>query len=212
MKKILLFLMTAAIAVSCSPFVLKSSGALNGSDLTAYKSFKMQSIIKDSLPAGVSDLDLLRLYRALGNKLVERGYTYVEADGTADMTVYVGLSKRNKLETDVNTSGVGVGIHGGYGYGYGPGYYGPRGYYNYYGATPYVNSYFGSSVATTELVTSGVLVVDLVDNKDNNHIFYAQISADIDGEKLVLKDNEVLAKVANKAFKKFPVPEIKKKK
>ncbi len=188
--------------VSCSRYVLKSSGALNGSNLESYKSFKMQSISKDELPKGITDTDLTRLYRALGNELTKRGYTYVSGNGSADLTIHVGLSKKQHLETDVSSSGVGLGVGVG---GPRPGYGG----YNYYGPTPYTHSYFGTSTATTELVTDGILVVDLVDNSNNNHVFCSQISAKIDGEQLILKDNEQLAKAAAKAFKKFPVPVIK---
>lgn len=207
MKKLLLLSLVAITMVSCSRFVLKSSGALNGSNLESYTSFKMQTIQKDELPKGVSDTDLTRLYRALGNELTKRGYKYVAGDGAADLTLHVGLSKKNHIETDVSSTGVGVGVGVGYG---GPG---PRpgfGGYNYYGATPYTHSYFGTSTSTTELVTDGILIVDLVDNSNNSHVFCAQLSAQVDGEQLILKDNELLAKAAAKTFKKFPVPVPKK--
>ncbi len=202
MKRFILLSIMAISMVSCSRYVLKSSGALNGSNLESYKSFKMQSISKDELPKGITDTDLTRLYRALGNELTKRGYTYVSGNGSADLTIHVGLSKKQHLETDVSSSGVGLGVGVG---GPRPGYGG----YNYYGPTPYTHSYFGTSTATTELVTDGILVVDLVDNSNNNHVFCSQISAKIDGEQLILKDNEQLAKAAAKAFKKFPVPVIK---
>ncbi len=201
-------LVIASLAVSCSPYSLKSSGALNGADLTTYKSFTLAKIAKEDLPKGITDTDLVRLYRALGSQLTARGYQYVESADDADMTLYLGLSTQQSLETDLNTTGFsgGVGVAG---YGpYGAGYRGVRPY-RYYGPTPYVGSYFGTTTATTELVTDGVLIVDLVENSDNNHIFCAQIKANISGEQLILKDNAKLADVAEKAFKKFPVKIVK---
>ncbi len=194
----------ACLAMSCSPYSLKSSKALNGADLTTYKSFTLAKIAKEDLPEGIADTDLVRLYRALGSQLTARGYKYVESGDGADMTLHLGLSTQQSLETNVDRSGyvAGVGVAG---YGpYGAGYHGARPY-SYYGPTPYVGSYFGTSTATTEVVTDGVLIVDLVENSNNNHIFCAQIKANISGEQLILKNNAKLADVAEKAFKKFPV-------
>ncbi|MFI3318000.1 MAG: DUF4136 domain-containing protein [Rikenellaceae bacterium] len=202
------FLLLAALAVSmasCSPFVLKSSGALNGSDLTIYKTFTVQKIDKSDLPENIAEYDILRLYKALGNELVLRGYSYVADASAADLTLHLGLSKKRHMETDSFTSGIAGGFAGGPGRG--PGHGG----YNYYGATPYAHNYFSTTTSNTEMVTEGVLVVDLVDNKGNNHVFCAQISANIDGEQMLLKDNKLLGEAAAKAFKKFPV-EIPKKK
>lgn len=204
MKRFLFLPLIAMVMVACSPFTLKSSGALNGSDMTSYKSFKFQKIDKDKLPKNISGNDLVRLYQALANELTARGYEFVKGDGAADLTMHVGLSTKQSVETNVNTTGIvdgfggvgGVGVHGG------PGRYGG---YNYYGATPYVNGYLATSNATSELVTDGILIVDLVDNSNNNHVFYSQISANLDCEQLIIKDNEKLAKAAAKVFKKFPV-------
>lgn len=202
MKKLLALTLSVISMTACSPYILKSSGALNNSDLTSYKSFQIQQIDKTQLPPKVSDVDIIRLYRSLAAELEKRGYKYVEEGG--ELTMHLGLSTKKHLETSSNTTGFvdGVGVGG-------RGYKSSWGGYNYYGTTPYVHGYFGTTTSTTELVTDGVLVVDLVDNSDNNHVFYAQVSANIDGEQLILRDNEKLAKVAAKTFKKFPLPIIK---
>ncbi len=202
MKKILFLLATAISMAACSPFILKSSGALNNSDLASYKSFEIQQIEQDKLPKNVDDTDIIRLYRALATELEKRGYTFVKSGG--DLTMHLGLSKKQHVETTSNTTGFVNGVGA-------PGYRnnGSWGGYNYYGATPYVHGYYGTTTSSSELVTDGILIVDLVDNSDKNHVFCAQISANIDGEQLILKDNEKLAKAAAKVFKKFPLPVIK---
>ncbi len=202
MKKIVLLTLAIISLVACSPYVLKSSGALNGSDLTSYKTFQIQQIDTSKLPESISDTDLMRLYVALSNELKKRGYTFVKEGG--DLTMHLGLSKKRSLETTSNTSGVVAGVGA-------PLYKNGRTWngYNYYGATPYTHGFVGTTTTSTELVTDGVLIVDLVDNSDKNHVFYAQVSANIDGEQLILKDNEKLAKVAATAFKKFPIPAAK---
>lgn len=200
MKKLFMMAIIALAMSSCSKYVLTSSGVLNNSDLSIYKSFTLQEISVEDLPDGVSDTDLIRLYRAMGNELVLRGYTYVES-GDADLTLYLGLSTKEHMETTTTNNGVNVGVGvGAYPYG--------RRYYRYYGPTPYVQGYVGTSSTSTELVTDGILVVDLVANSDNTHVFYTQIKSNIDGEKLILKDYDELAKAAEKAFKKFPIEKV----
>lgn len=207
MKKFLFLAAVAMCLASCSPFVLKSSDVLNGSDLTSYKSFQLQKIEKDKLPEAIMEPDVERLYYVIAQELVARGYTQVQSGG--DLTVYVGMTTKESIETDVDPGFVNVGV----GVGVGGAPYGPRpgwGGYNYFGATPYVHAYYGADpTITTEVVENGVLMVDLVDNSDNNHVFCTQISAKITGDQLILKDNEKLTKAAEVLFKKFPLPKTK---
>lgn len=201
MKKLLALALVALSITSCSKYTLTSSGVLNNSNMSDYKTFTMQEVSPGDLPKGITDTDLIRLYRALGSELIARGYTYVEeGKGDADLTMYLGLSTKEHVETTTDSNGISVGVGG---YPYYP--YGRR-YYRYYGATPYTYGYIGNTTTSTELVTDGILVVDLVANSDEKHVFYTQIKANIDGEQLILKDYNELTKVAEKAFKKFPIP------
>lgn len=197
----------ALCLASCSPFVLKSSGVLNGSDLADYKTFQLQKIDKESIPEGIMEPDVERIYYVIAKELEKRGYTQKESG--ADLTLYMGLSTKESIETDVDP---GVGVSGYVGVGApiaGPRPVGGWGRYQYFGPTPYVHAYYSDPTITTEVVENGVVMVDLVDNRSNNHVFCSQISAKITGNQLILRDNEKLAKAAETLFKRFPLPKQK---
>lgn len=202
MKK-LLFLVALAIGLaSCSPYVLKSSGVMNNSDMSSYKSFQLQKVDKNKIPEGIMEPDVMRLYYVIAKELEKRGYTQMESG--ADLTLYIGLSTKDSIETDVENNVALTGYVG-----VAPGPIGPRGGwggYNYYGPTPYVHAYYGDPTITTEVVKNGLVMVDLVDNSDSNHVFCSQLSGKMSGDQLVLRDNEKLTEAAEKLFKKFPMP------
>ncbi len=203
MKKII-FIVAAAIAMaSCSPYVLKNSKVLNDSDLASYKSFQIQKIEKEKIPEGIMEEDLMRVYYVLGKELERHGYTQVESGG--DLTMYLGLSTEDSLETSVQP---GTGVHGYVGTGIAP-MPGRYGRFNYFGATPYVHGYYGDPTIETEVTTDAILMDDLVDNSYNSHVFYSQLGANMDGRQLIIKDNEKLTKAAQTVFKKFPLPAAK---
>lgn len=204
MKRVFLVSLVAfaLLIVSCSRYTLVSSKVLNGGDLTSYKSFTIQQVDKESVPSGLMVADVKRICSAIAQQLKLRGYQEVKSGG--DLTVHVGLSINKRLETNTNADAFGVGV--------GVGAY-PRagwGGYNYIGATPYVHGIYNvNSTSTTELVKNGVCAIDLVESDSNKHVFCAQLSGDISGDQLVLRDDRELVKVCEKLFKKFPVEEKK---
>lgn len=206
MKKIVLLAFAAICMASCSPYVLKSSSVLNNSDLSSYKSFQMQKVEDDKIPEEIMKPDVERIYYVIAKELESRGY--VQKESGADLTVYLGLTTQDHIETSVDGSAVGV--HVGTAYGYGPAPIG-WGRYRYMGALPYNHAYYSTSnaTATTEVVTEGVVIVDLVDNSDNEHVFCAQLESKLSGDQIILKDNEKLTDAVGTLFKKFPVPVVK---
>lgn len=200
MKKLLTLAFAAICMASCSPYVLKSSSVLNDSDLSSYKSFQMQKIDDEKLPEEIMKPDVERIYYVIAQELKSRGY--VQQDSGADLTVYLGLTTKDHIETDVDASTVGMNV--GVGYGIAPRRWGR---YRYLGPTPYTNAYFTTdATTTTEVVTEGVVVVDLVENEDNTHVFCAQLESKLSGDQIILKDNEKLADAVSTLFKKFPLP------
>lgn len=204
MKRFLLVPLVALVLIlaSCSRYTLVSSKVLNSADMTSYKSFSIQKLDEKSMPAGLELNDVKRICSALAQQLKLRGYDMVKSGG--DLTLHVGLTVSNRVETTTNTDGFAMGVGVGVGVGVGP--RGGWGGYSYVGAPTYVHGFYDStSTSTSELVKNGVCAVDLVETESNKHVFCAQLSGDIQGDQLVLRDDSELIKACETLFKKFPI-------
>lgn len=194
MKRILLSLIVVFAVISCSPFSLEKCQVLNDADLSSYKTFMLEQIDESDLPTRFMQSDLQNIYDAISDEMTSRGYKQVSSN--ADLLVYMAVSVKDELETNVESTTVPVGYR-----------------YNYFGRGPVrlAGGFHGAistpTEITTEVVKEGYLMLDLVDTKTNNHVFYSEIKTAADGTKY--RDLNMLKAAAQKLFSQFPVEQAK---
>lgn len=187
-KTFSLLIIIAAVVSSCSPFSLESSKVLNNADLSTYKSFSIQPANEATLPEGVFIGDVNNIYKEVANQLIARGYK--EVPSNPEMLICLALSVSNKVETKDAIPTTGFGYH----------YFGPR--------ASYVHSYYDDAKIVTGISKEGNLMMDIVDAKNNIHIFCAEVSAVADGTKI--KDLQKIREAVSMMFSRYPVPIVTK--
>lgn len=179
---------------SCSPLVLKQSSVLNGADLYEYKTFTITQPRTMSLPKGVKQSDVDRLYAAISKEMESRGYS--ESKGRADLVVSVSYQVKLSKEVSSTTMGSRTGVRTGGGVGTGV-----RGG----GGVMVSGSRMVDTSVSAETVRDGIVIMDISSRMDNEHLYYSQLEVDLSSNALFLRDNELLSKATDKLFKKFPI-------
>ncbi|MFR9554174.1 MAG: DUF4136 domain-containing protein [Rikenellaceae bacterium] len=179
---------------SCSPLVLKQSSVLNGAALYEYKTFTITQPRTMSLPKGVKQSDIDRLYAAISKEMKNRGYS--EAKGRADLVVSVSYQVKLSKEVSSTTMGSRTGVRTGGGVGTGV-----RGG----GGVMVSGSRMVDTSVSAETVRDGIVIMDISSRMDNEHLYYSQLKVDLSSNALFLRDNELLSKATDKLFKKFPI-------
>jgi len=167
--KVFLFLILTigfALLSSCGSSLKIVSDYNGGLDFSQYKTYNFHKPDPDSVktemsisPTIINQLNQRRLEAAIDEEMYLRGYSMSE---TPDILISYYVKVENKTETTATTYG-----------NYGSPYYGGYGYYGYYGGYGYGQTY--TDVNTYEY-KYGTLIIDLVDTKANELMWYGAAS------------------------------------
>ena len=167
--KLVLFLALATgilLLNGCGSSLKVVSDYNGGLDFSQYKTYNFLKPDPDSVkmevskrPTIINQLNQRRLEAAIDEEMYLRGYSMSE---TPDILISYYVKIEDKTETTATTYG-----------NYGSPYYGGYGYYGYYGGYGYGNTY--TDVRTYDY-KYGTLIIDLVDAKDNELIWYGAAS------------------------------------
>jgi Domain of unknown function (DUF4136) len=136
-----------------------------------------------------------KIVAAIDGQLQQKGFQKVEAGGDMTVTYHASSGQHVDLNTVYTTSGWGP-------YGWGAG--GPYGRYWYGRPWGYSGVYTGVSTATTtaDTVTTGTVVVDILDGKTHSLIWRGVGSDELNGDPKDL--DKAINKGAVALFKDFP--------
>ncbi|MFR9650932.1 MAG: DUF4136 domain-containing protein [Rikenellaceae bacterium] len=195
--KFCFLLLLATIISSASAYTLDSSKVLNNADMSSYRSFSLITVKSEKLPPSFNVGDAQMLKQAVANELKSRGYVELRRGG--DMQIDITLSAEKSVERSRETVGSrSVTTGGRVGSGVGPG-----------SGTYRSGSLSLSTTGTAEVVTDGVISVDIKESRGGKYLFSAKLSSISDLQDLILKDNVELNKAIEKLFKRYPVKKRK---
>ncbi|MFI3268971.1 MAG: DUF4136 domain-containing protein [Rikenellaceae bacterium] len=194
---------TMLLLGSCSPIVLTNSTLLDGAALASCKTFVIRQSPTANLPRGVKQSDVDRLNEVVAAKLTAQGYREVRRG--ADMTVAVNYLVKLSKETSVDgyTSGTATVVANGSTLGTKRAV-GGVGSASVGGGVSRSGTRSIATTATTEVVRSGVVILDIESNRSKDHLYYSQIKVDLKSNPLFLQDRVLLTNSVEKLFKKFP--------
>jgi hypothetical protein len=129
-----------------------------------------------------------RLRRAITSALRARGLTLT--DGEADVTVRVTSRETERTELVSAWPADPYGWYGGWGYAH----------VGYWGA-PYAAGFWGDDVWTYRYL-EGTTAIDVIERATGDLVYRAEVTATVDDDEDDLDDDA--ARIARKAFKKFP--------
>ena len=159
-------------------------------DFTQYKTFSVEVSppIRNGEVDEANTIEINRLRQAVTFALRGRGLTLT--DGEADVIVRVASRRTERMEL----------------VSYWPadpyGWYGPWGYgYVGYGHAPYWGDFWGGDVWTYRYL-EGTTAIDVIERVTGDLVYRAEVTANVDDDEDDLDDDA--ARIARKAFKKFP--------
>jgi hypothetical protein len=154
-------------------------------DFSQYKTFTIEVSppVRDDAVDKYNTIAMNRLRRAITSELQMYGLTQVDRSG--DLTVHAGSRETERTEL----------VSSGYPYGW----YGPwgSGYVGYWGAP-----YWGGEVWTYRYL-EGTTTINLIERATGDLVYRAEVIREVDDDEEDLDDDA--AKIARKAFKKYPV-------
>lgn len=189
MKRAILTLLAALLMFSsCGTYTLHNSKVLNNADMSSYKTFMIQPAEEAMIPEGLSMGDVKNIANAVSTQLKMRGYQEVSTN--PDMIVYMAMSVKQVIETKdaIPPATPGFGYR----------YLSPR--------ASYVHNYYNDAQIISGISKQGLLMVDIVDAKENIHVFCAEVSALADEKGAKVKDLNELNEAAALLFSRFPIP------
>ena len=173
---------------SCGTLTLEQSKVLNNADLASYKTFMIEPADGSAIPSYLSMDDVNNIYNSISKQLYQRGYVSVSTN--PDMIVYMAMSVKQVIETKdaIPPATPGFGYR----------YLSPR--------ASYVHNYYSDAQIISGISKQGLLMVDIVDAKENIHVFCAEVSALADEKGAKVKDLNELNEAAAVLFSRFPIP------
>ncbi|MBB3186182.1 DUF4136 domain-containing protein [Microbacter margulisiae] len=199
MKKavFLLFIGTLMGALTgCStPYHLLASQVMDNAQLNSYKTYSFVPYYQQGKMAEpgrlrFSESDYNGFINAIRTEMNKRGYTETS---NGSLLIAVGLTVLRNATVNTN-------IYPAYG---GIRYYSPA--YFRYGWAPYWRHRTYRAYTTARIDKEGVLVMEMIDPKNESHLYTAAVSAVLDPSHTQLKDTTQLEQAARVLFKKFPV-------
>lgn len=186
--KLLLTLLLAITLSACSGVKINTDYAVE-QDFSQYKRFAWHPDgvqPSKSLDTMGGDIYDSRVRRFVSQALAERGF---EQSSQPDFYINYGVVTEDRVSIrSYNTYG-----------GYGPGWYG----YGYYG--PYYGG-VGSTQTTVSYYTQGMLILDVIDARNNQLVWRSTADSRVDNSSTPQKKEENMRKIIDGMLAKFPPP------
>lgn len=195
MKKILTFMLLAALLASCSPFTLVNSEVYNDASLTQYKTFRIVTPADGSLPPGMQAVTYYNIAAAIREQMLERGFT---EDPTSPLLINIGLTVHREIATEPALPPGYVPYSGPYYNGFYPYFMYPR--YNYW------SNYYANAQIITGIYKEGVLTMDFIDINKKLPLYSASVATILENGQSQFRNLKGIAEAVQTLFSRFPVP------
>lgn len=172
-------LLFTVLVVGCSSLDVVSDFDQDA-DFASYSTYSWLEHPVDARDNKVSDLVVRRMKSAVENQLELTGLT--KSMGTGDLGIAWHGSREERTSTTVETY-----PYGGAGWGYG--------YYGWWGGG------MGTTVVSTNTFDEGMLIIDLIDTKENQLVFRSIATAVVGNQS---HTQEYIDKVVAKMIKDYP--------
>lgn len=181
MKRFCQYLLFVVLLSSCSPYTLVENKTLNNADFSQYRTFRIAPADGD-IPRYLSRTDYQNITNAIRRQMLMRGY---KESSASPLEINVSVSVRENIETKDAIPPTA------------PYFYGPR--------ASYWRSYYSDAKLITDINKEGILMIDMVDLRNDKYLYTAAIGNIVDRADYKIKDIREVEKAVAELFKKFPV-------